>query len=222
MPLDGRGARERHLRLLGRTHPLWIDFGVAYATMTRFGLLVHPVRPINREIEGSACTSCGHWLGGDGGTHRRLGFPCRSCLPRASCRKSGHRPVPLGFRPVVISLYGQRGNRHDLWPVVWERRRLLESHHMGVLVRLIWWYFGPMTLLPLCSQVYAIGARMRPPALLPSLFGHLIYRRVTAVVFFLFDRGYTRTLLWIPEPPPGSPSISPCGDTCPGHCCFLL
>jgi hypothetical protein len=69
----------------------------------------------------------------------------------------------------------------------------------GWLFGLIWWYLGPMTLLPLLLTGVCDWSTDAASALLPSLFGHLIYGAVTAAVFFLFDRGYTRSLLLDPR-----------------------
>lgn len=58
----------------------------------------------------------------------------------------------------------------------------------GWLFGLMWWYAGPLTLLPLLS---AGEIDWRPSAasrLLPSVIGHLIYGAVTAYVFLVIER----------------------------------
>jgi len=69
----------------------------------------------------------------------------------------------------------------------------------GWLFGLIWWYLGPMTLLPLLLTGVCDWSTDAASALLPSLLGHLIYGAVTALIFFLFDRRYTRSLLLDPR-----------------------
>ena len=69
----------------------------------------------------------------------------------------------------------------------------------GWLFGLIWWYLGPLTLLPLLLTGVCDWSTGAVSALLPSLLGHLIYGAVTALVFSLFDRHYTRYLLLDPR-----------------------
>src|SRR5258707_15823061 len=69
----------------------------------------------------------------------------------------------------------------------------------GWLFGLIWWYFGPMTLLPLLLTGVCDWSTEGASALLPSLLGHLIYGAVTALTFISFDRRYTPSLLLDPR-----------------------
>jgi hypothetical protein len=59
---------------------------------------------------------------------------------------------------------------------------------------LIWWYLGPMTLLPLFLTGVCDWSTEAASALLPSLLGHLIYGAVTALTFSIFDLRYLRSL----------------------------
>jgi hypothetical protein len=69
----------------------------------------------------------------------------------------------------------------------------------GWLFGLIWWYVGPMTLLPLLITGECDWRASAASALLPSLIGHLIFGATTALVFLLLERHYTRTLFWDPR-----------------------
>ena len=69
----------------------------------------------------------------------------------------------------------------------------------GWLFGLIWWYVGPMTLLPLLLTGECDWRVSAASALLPSLSGHLIFGAITALVFLLLERRYTRTLFSDPR-----------------------
>jgi hypothetical protein len=69
----------------------------------------------------------------------------------------------------------------------------------GWLFGLIWWYIGPMTLLPLLLTGECDWRASAASALLPSAIGHLIYGASTALVFLLLERRYARTLFLDPR-----------------------
>jgi hypothetical protein len=64
----------------------------------------------------------------------------------------------------------------------------------GWLFGLIWWYIGPLTLLPLLLTGECDWRVSAASALLPSLTGHLIFGAITALVFLTLERRYARDL----------------------------
>jgi FtsH-binding integral membrane protein len=57
----------------------------------------------------------------------------------------------------------------------------------GGMFGLIWWYIGPLTLLPLILTGEVDWRITAVSTLLPSLLGHLIYGACTASVFYIFE-----------------------------------
>ena len=69
----------------------------------------------------------------------------------------------------------------------------------GFLFGMIWWYVGPLTLLPLILTGVYDWRASAAAALFPSLLGHLIYGGATAFTFLLLERRYKRWLLLDPR-----------------------
>jgi len=69
----------------------------------------------------------------------------------------------------------------------------------GWVFGLIWWYLGPMTLLPLIRTGEADWRPDTATALLPSMIGHLVFGAATAFTFLLLQRRYDRWLLLDPR-----------------------
>lgn len=62
----------------------------------------------------------------------------------------------------------------------------------GLVYGMFWWFLGPLTLLPLLAGRPVAWDLVDARAVLPSLFGHLLYGGVTAVVFVMVRRDRLR------------------------------
>jgi hypothetical protein len=71
-----------------------------------------------------------------------------------------------------------------------EASSLIMASAWGWFFGLIWWYTGPLTLLPLLRTGEVDWRLSAASRLFPSLFAHLVYGAVTGSVFYLLERHY--------------------------------
>jgi uncharacterized membrane protein YagU involved in acid resistance len=169
--------------------------GVAYASIDKIWVrLFIQSDPLNREIEGPGLhilrsLGWGATAGLIGGLVSMPVMIATGVLPKVV----GVDSTLVGFHGVFIHLsvsaaigmtYGLLFRNETSTPG--------DAISWGWLFGLIWWYLGPMTLLPLLLTGVCDWSTDAASTLLPSLLGHLIYGAATALVFFLFDQRYTR------------------------------
>jgi len=93
----------------------------------------------------------------------------------------------------------------------------------GMVYGLIWWFAGPLTLLPLFLTGSFDWRVSAASGLFPALIGHLLYGATTASVFFLLEQRHNDWLLVDPRLAAREQRLRrPVGTPAPGLWVFVL
>jgi len=146
--------------------------------------------PINREPEGPGSRLLYSMRGGAiGGLAGGLLFApvmlATGALPAAAGLVGGASPV-VGFAVhlVVSALIGVS------YGLLFQREAptVAAGVAWGLVYGLIWWFIGPLTLLPVLLGGSFSWTTEAAGALLPSLIGHLLYGAIAAGAFLVLER----------------------------------
>lgn len=171
--------------------------GLVYAALDKLWMaFFYESDPINREPEGPGMRTLrsvgwGAAASLSGGLLFSLVMVATGILPQVAGLVGGSSPalgfvVHMGISTFVGMSYGVLF-RH-------EAPDAGSSLAWGMLYGIVWWFLGPLTLMPILLGGSLTWTLEAAAAALPSLVGHLLYGAATAAVFLAFER---RREAWI-------------------------
>jgi uncharacterized membrane protein YagU involved in acid resistance len=157
--------------------------------------------PINRAPEGPSLRvwyplKWGAMASLAGGLLFSLVMMATGVLPRVASLVGGSSPVlgflvHMGISTLVGMSYGVLFQH--------EAPNVGSGIAWGVLYGVIWWFIGPLTLMPVLLGGAFTWTTTAASARLPSLIGHMLYGAATAVVFLVLERRHAEWLLLDPR-----------------------
>jgi uncharacterized membrane protein YagU involved in acid resistance len=165
--------------------------GLVYAALDRLWVgFFYESDPINREVEGPGTRTL-HSLGWGaaaslaGGLLFSLVMVATGFLPQVASLVGGSSPalgfvVHMGISALVGMSYGVLFG--------YEAPDFGSSVAWGLVYGLVWWFLGPLTLMPILLGGQFTWTTGAAAVALPSLIGHLIYGAATACTFLLLER----------------------------------